>query len=107
MWNVVTDLQQRNFDVLGFGVEIITRDQDVLNHGLPFRDAATLAESSILDGLQDRSLGGTRHRSALRFCAAHPGAVAIVISHNRNIRLFYSDNEAVYGFDRLAAKRWL
>jgi len=74
-----------SLSVLGFRVELLGREQG------PPPECASLAPEAcepIPDGVVDLAAFGTRHRSAARFCAAVPGAVAVVISQDGEMREF-------------------
>lgn len=65
----------------GFGVEIRTKRES----SIPF----AAANPDATEGeLIDRETFGTRHRSMMRFCDAHPGTVGFVVSHDGEIRAF-------------------
>jgi hypothetical protein len=74
----------RNLDVLGFGAKIHTPHAvgPVLVTGP--QDEPTRADMRPME-----DTGGTRHQSAARFVAAHHGCVAVVVSHDRHISLFF------------------
>jgi hypothetical protein len=87
------------YDVAGFGGEI-----QAMEAQLPFVDAATGVPWTDQSG---ESLGGTRHRSALRFCRSAIGALAVVVSQDGGISVFHSGNTGVTcyrGFD--AVQSW-
>src|SRR5262249_10845212 len=44
---------------------------------------------------------GERHKSAYRLCQCVPGTLAFVISQDGDLRVFSSDDDAVYFADRL------
>ena len=69
----------------GFRVELLAREQ-----GPPPACAALAPDASepVPDGVVDMAAFGTRHRSAARFCAMVPGAVAVVISQDSEMREF-------------------
>ena len=75
-----------SFDVLAFGVKITPIDPDKAPHEItrhsPFR-----GEESTTVRLAD--LGGTRHQSAAQFVYDQHEAVAIVVSQDGNVSLFY------------------
>ena len=74
-------LFQKGLDVAGFGVEIRTK-RDV--------DRVYLAEDEDATRLTltDPRAYGTRHRSMMRYCQAHPSAVGLVVSQDGDIRAF-------------------
>ncbi|MEQ9410537.1 MAG: hypothetical protein RIK87_22570 [Fuerstiella sp.] len=55
---------------------------------------------SLEDGMQSL---GTRNNSACRFCQSVPGAVAFVISQDGDLRVYVSNEQEAYAFDRLSA----
>jgi hypothetical protein len=67
------------FNVVGFGVEIRTEADVKTVYVAQNEDATKLAP------VDTRTLG-TRHRSMMRYCYAHPGAVGLVISQDGDIR---------------------
>jgi hypothetical protein len=46
---------------------------------------------------------GKRNGSACDFCRDYPRAFAFVVSQDEELRLYYSDDKAVYGFESLSA----
>jgi hypothetical protein len=92
-----------NLDVLGFGGRICLSESDekVVNSPRKLKNVET---GAVLDDAEIASIGlGTRHGSAFRLCKAHSGSLAFVISQDGDLRVFYSDNEFVYGFEQLHA----
>ena len=79
----------RGFEVLGFGAEI----------GGSLPHVPTVMRALDLEG--DNLVGehadgvGTRHRSAYRFCAAHPDALAVVVSHDGDVRFVRKKDDSV------------
>lgn len=72
----------RRFEILGFGAEIVGRaDVGTIRRALDLEARHTVEESS--------SGVGTRHRSAYRFIAQLPDAVAIVISQEGSVRFVH------------------
>ena len=49
---------------------------------------------------------GMRHRSAIRFCQAVPGAMAVVVSQDGGIRLFHRVDGQVRQWVELSAEEW-
>lgn len=72
-------LLQNGLDVAGFGVEIRTKT-DVKQISVAQDEYATELVAA------DPSAYGTRHRSMMRYCQAHPSAVGIVVSQDGDIR---------------------
>jgi hypothetical protein len=75
----------QRFELLGFGAEI---------HGdLP--EVPTVLRALDLEGteraVEQTDSVGTRHRSLYRFCAAVPGALGIVVSHDGGVRFVRAD----------------
>ncbi len=71
--------------VLGFRVELCAREEETLPACVSLRpDASDLTP----DGPVNLAAFGTRHRSAARFCAKMPGAVAVVVSQDGEMREF-------------------
>jgi hypothetical protein len=69
-----------DLSVAGFGVEILTKDEPA---GV-FRTKDTGAKGR--HEVPTAQLG-TRHRSVIRFCSAHPEAVGIVVSQDGDVRV--------------------
>jgi hypothetical protein len=72
-------LLQNGLDVAGFGVEIRTK-ADVKRVSVAQDEYATKLVAA------DPRAYGTRHRSMMRYCQAHPAAVGIVVSQDGDIR---------------------
>lgn len=72
-----------SFSVLGFRVELCGRREEQLPSCLDLDPRCS--EPTALGPVQLSSFG-TRHRSAARFCAAVPGAVAVVVSQDGEMR---------------------
>jgi hypothetical protein len=89
----------RNLQVLGFGGEIRVDDQKVYAAPRALRNLRTgqLTPEAELEQY------GTRHRSAYRLAKVSPGTIVFVISQDGDLRIFCSDEETVFGFDRLHA----
>ena len=70
----------KRFEILGFGAEILGNLPPVstVSRALDLEADTTCIEPA--DGV------GTRHRSAYRLCAAVPGAIALVVSQDGNVR---------------------
>ena len=71
--------------VLGFRVELLARDEDALPVCVSLSPEACEPTAT---GTVDIAAFGTRHRSAARFCARLPGAVAVVVSQDGDMREF-------------------
>jgi hypothetical protein len=90
-------------NVIGFGGTIKLGDSDakIVDSPRKFVNAATGVvhqdEESIFKGL------GTRHKSAFRLCKAYANCFVFVISQDGDLRVFFSDEESVYGFESLYA----
>jgi hypothetical protein len=89
-------LLDRDFRVSGFGVEIQTREDP---EGL-FRATTPHATRRSLTRDDPRRFG-TRHRSMMRYCAGHPGAVGIVISQDGDVRALTTVGEALVMWENL------
>ena len=87
-------LLQNGFDVAGFGVEIRTKAD--VNH-------IFLAEDEWATKLiaADPHAYGTRHRSMMRYCQAHPSAVGIVVSQDGDIRAIATVGSRVVMWEQL------
>ena len=68
-------------EVLGFGAEILTRED-------PTSVARAIASDPEPTGLTsvDYQEFGTRHRSVMRFCNAHPDSIGFVVSQDGDVR---------------------
>jgi hypothetical protein len=69
--------------VLAFRVELLAREDERLPTCVALRPEASEQTPA---GIVDMSGFGTRHRSAVRFCAKVPGAVAVVVSQDGEMR---------------------
>jgi hypothetical protein len=83
----------KRFELLGFGAEIAGTLPPVreVRRALDLEADAYAAE--VVDGV------GTRHRSAYRFCAAVPGALAIVVSQDGGVRFVTRHRDVVTYWD--------
>ncbi len=70
----------KRFEILGFGAEIAGGLASVTE----VRRALKLEADAFVPEVVDTV--GTRHRSAYRFCAAVPGALAVVVSQDGGVR---------------------
>jgi hypothetical protein len=89
----------RNLQVLGFGGEIRVDDQKVDTAPRALRNTKT-GQLTLEAELEQY---GTRHRSAYRLAKVFPGTIIFVISQDGDLRIFCSDEQDVFGFDRLHA----
>ena len=92
-----------NLDVLGFGgvIGLGESDAKVVDSPRRLKNAKT---GAIHDDSEIASLGlGTRHRSAFRLCKTHANSLVFVVSQDGDLRVFFSDDEFVYGFEHLYA----
>ncbi|WP_043640108.1 putative sensor domain DACNV-containing protein [Desulfovibrio sp. TomC] len=71
--------------VLGFRIELLARDEDALPVCVSLSPESC---EPAVTGAVDMAVFGTRHRSAARFCARLPGAVAVVVSQDGEMREF-------------------
>lgn len=83
----------KRFEILGFGAEIAGE----LPHVATVRRALDLEGEAWHEEPVDRV--GTRHRSAYRFCAAVPNALAIVVSQDGGVRFVANHGGAVTYWD--------
>jgi hypothetical protein len=78
----------------GFGVEITVRDDP---------GKAVIAQNSV--GTEARKLNlnhyGTRHRSMLRYCGAHPESIGFVVSQDGDVRAITHANGRVVLWDNV------
>ena len=86
----------QSFEVLGFGAEI----GGSLPHVPTVMRALDLEGDSVVCERTDGV--GTRHRSAYRFCAAHPDALAIVVSHDGGVRFVRKKEDDVTYWEQAA-----
>ncbi|HQH29164.1 MAG TPA: diadenylate cyclase, partial [Oligoflexia bacterium] len=80
-------------EVLGFGAEILCYEMDVRQVFRACDVNADVVEQESADQF------GTRHRSAYRFVAKYPRAIAIVISQDGSVRLVVWRNGRVVYFE--------
>jgi len=87
-------LLQNGLDVVGFGVEIITKAET---------KCVSLAQDEGATSLiaVDPKAFGTRHRSMMRYCQAHPSAVGIVVSQDGDIRAMTTVNSELVVWEHL------
>ncbi len=89
-------LMNKNLDVLGFGVEILTEEPPI-NVYVPSGPRAT--DAGLRRG--DYQHYGTRHRSMMRYSAKHPGSVGFVISQDGHVRAVTSVRGRVVMWDNV------
>jgi hypothetical protein len=70
----------KRFEILGFGAEISGSLPNVTEVRRAIDLEADTFATEVVDAV------GTRHRSAYRFCAAVPGALAVVVSQDGGVR---------------------
>jgi len=87
----------KRFEMLGFGAEIVGNlpQVDEVRRALDQEGDRYLIERT--DGV------GTRHRSAYRLCEAVDGAIAIVVSHDGDVRFVTRHRGAVTYWDHTAS----
>lgn len=83
----------RRFEMLGFGAEIAGNLPQVHEVRRALDQEAEHFQNERVDGM------GTRHRSAYRLCAAVDGAIAIVVSHDGDVRFVTRHNDYVTYWD--------
>jgi len=96
-----------NLDVLGFGgvIGLGESDKKIVDSKRKLKNIKT---GEIFEDSEIAKLGlGTRHQSAFRICKAHANTLVFVISQDGDLRVFYSDDEFVYGFEHLFRQRTL
>jgi hypothetical protein len=80
-----------SFEVLGFGGEIVGALREIRSVRRALDLEGTATEEVPIDHV------GTRHRSAYRFCAQEPSAIAIVVSHDGGVQFVANrDGETMY-----------
>jgi hypothetical protein len=81
----------------GFGTEIRTK-----------REIKTVHLAHDLEGRSttpvDTRVYGTRHRSMMRYCFAHPGSVGLVVSQDGDVRAITRVNQRLVMWDHLQLK---
>lgn len=75
----------RGLRLTGFGGEIRVHENDIAGARCIAAHPQTLEEQEPIE----IERFGTRHRSAMRLCAAVPGTLAFVISQDGDLRVFY------------------
>jgi hypothetical protein len=90
----------RDLSLLGFGAEIVIRDAALPPNCVLF-DSETKEELALEAAL--KTVGGTRHRSAMRLCMKVAGAVAIVVSQDGDLTVFSSDSARTTRYAHLHA----
>lgn len=90
-------LLQNGLDVAGFGIEIRTKADVEIVH------LAGDEQATKLTAADPRSFG-TRHRSMMRYCQAHPSAVGIVISQDGDIRAITTVDSKLVMWEQLQLK---
>ena len=85
----------RTLSLRGFGGEITLTDADAKKSSTRFRNAKNGKYITYKNFMRD--IGGTRHKSAARFCKVHDGVIAFVVSQEGELRVLYNDGD-VYGF---------
>jgi hypothetical protein len=83
-----------DMSVLGFGVEILTTTAP----SFIFRASDAIGSQRRLQKVAYEDYG-TRHRSMVRYCAGHPGAVGFVISQDGEVRAITADRDRVLLWD--------
>jgi DNA integrity scanning protein DisA with diadenylate cyclase activity len=83
----------KRFEILGFGAEIAGNLPRVSEVRRALDLEADTFAGDVVEG------DGTRHRSAYRFCAAVPGAVAVVVSQDGGVRFVTKHRGAVTYWD--------
>ncbi|MFG0284354.1 MAG: putative sensor domain DACNV-containing protein [Phycisphaerales bacterium JB039] len=86
------------------GAQITVEDARAEASGRPFRCSIS-GEAHDYRQFMDE-LGGTRHRSAARLCAAIEGAVAFVVSQDGGLTLFCGDESSTFGYGPMDADWW-
>jgi hypothetical protein len=85
----------KRFEVLGFGAEIVGELPPVLMVRRALDIEGTRHATEPVEAY------GTRHRAAYRLCAAIPGALAIVVSQDGNVRFVAWHDGAVTYWDHV------
>jgi hypothetical protein len=91
----------RDLEVIGFGAKIVVPKPAVTH---VFISGPHMGVKRVQRELIEET-GGTRHQSAARFVAANKTSVAVVISHDAHISLFFWD-EALPGVSMIRNVDW-
>ncbi len=83
-----------DISVVGFGVEILTTAAPPLL----YRASDAVGSQRGLSKIEYEHYG-TRHRSMMRYCASHPGAIGFVISQDGDARAITADQGRVLLWD--------
>lgn len=90
-------LLTHNFDLIGFGAEILTDKMEKKEPNMCF-----LNSNDTVSKTAKFTDNGTRHRSAYRFANAVPGAVAIVVSQDGIIKAITKHDDKVIVYNNIA-----
>jgi hypothetical protein len=85
-----------DLSVRGFGVEIVTKE-DVKSVSLSASSELAPKTTALIPA----NRYGTRHRSMMRYCLAHPGSVGFVISQDGEVRAVTSVRGSVAMWENL------
>lgn len=85
--------------VIGFGVEIMVRDEP---HRVVRANDAEMSSVSEVDPTHY----GTRHRSMMRYCSRHPGSVGFVVSQDGVVRGITRVGDATVMWDNLKIQQY-
>jgi hypothetical protein len=89
----------KTLKVIGFGGEILIGDAASGNSGRTYQKHIWSDNSSVAMSEDEIKQFGTRNRSAFRFCNAHPGAIAFVISQDGDLRVYAGMQREAIMFD--------
>jgi len=89
-------LMTPDLDVHGFGVEMQTSEQPEIVYR-----AGNATASPSRRSRADYNHFGTRHRSMMRYCAARPGSVGLVVSQDGDVRAMTSVDGALVMWENL------
>jgi hypothetical protein len=87
----------KRFEILGFGAEIASGSPSVTEVRRALDVEADRFATEVVDAV------GTRHRSAYRFCAAVPSALAVVVSQDGGVRFVAMHRGAVTWWEHAPA----
>jgi hypothetical protein len=89
------------------GAVIIGRGITAMGFGAEIRAPQSKLKVMLSDRSKVRETStehyGTRHRSAIRYCSAVPGSIALIISQDGTLRATTRIGDAVYIWDNLSA----
>ncbi|HJV66148.1 MAG TPA: hypothetical protein VJ550_10475 [Geomonas sp.] len=92
-------VMDRNLDVQGYGVEIMTSQEPSDLYLATDRMATTAKQKPA-----SYTHFGTRHRSMMRYCFQHPGSIGFVISQDGEVRVITKVGERLMVWENIKLK---